>query len=401
MPPHEGLVHPKEYDWRDSNVELINSDLDHKIKHQSAQHEPAWNNGVIGMAPGLFIWRIEDFEVKQWPKEKYGSFYEGDSYIILQSEAVKRDTEGGDGADETEKDKLVHDIYFWLGAHTTQDEAGTAAYKTVELDEFLHGAATQHRELQNSPSDAFAALFPRIKILRGGVASGFTHVETNEEPEHVDTLLRIFKHPRAAAGRDGILIHEVEPTWQSLDEDDVFVLETSSKIWVWQGKDCSPIEKMKAATVVNDMTLAKHKEVEVLSSNDSRSKIFVDNLGGSDVDLLSTQLKAPRPMSAHTEREVKKLFRLSDAEGGDLSFDLVKEGNAVERGDLDSNDVFILDAGSQIFVWEGQGASRKEKKMWLKVLQRYIANHADAVDLAVSKVVQGKEGKSFWTAVEA
>jgi gelsolin len=83
MPPHEGLVHPKEYDWRDSNVALINSDVDHKVKHQSASTEPAWNNGVIGREPGLFIWRIEAFEVVPWPKQHYGSFHEGDSYIVL------------------------------------------------------------------------------------------------------------------------------------------------------------------------------------------------------------------------------------------------------------------------------------------------------------------------------
>lgn len=33
MPPHEGLVHLKEYDIKDSNVELIGSDLDHKVKY--------------------------------------------------------------------------------------------------------------------------------------------------------------------------------------------------------------------------------------------------------------------------------------------------------------------------------------------------------------------------------
>ena len=397
MPPHEGLVHPTEYDWRDSNVELVNSELDHKVKYQSATTEPAWNNGVIGTEPGLYIWRIEEFEVVPWRKEQYGSFHEGDSYIVLFSEKVKSKTEG---SEEEEKEKLIHDIFFWLGTHTTQDEAGTAAYKTVELDEFLHGAATQHRELQSAPSDAFSALFPKLKILRGGVRSGFTHVETNEEPQHTDTLLRIFKHPSASAGRDGILVHEVEPTWQSLDEDDVFVLDRGDKIFVWQGQKCAPMEKLKAAQVVNDMTIAKHVDVEVLSQAESRSKIFIDYLGGADVNPLETSFKAQRPVAAGTVREEKKLFRLSDAEG-QLSFDLVKEGHGISRQDLDGNDVFLLDAGKSVWVWEGKGASRAEKATWIKVMQRYVAQQQDAAGLSVAKVSQGNEGKAFWAAVGA
>ena len=166
MPPHEGLVHPTEYDWRDSNVELINSDIDHQVKYQSATTEPAWNNGITGVEQGLFIWRIENFEVIPWPTEKHGQFHEGDSYIVLKTDKIASDSQDTDDSAK-DADKLVHDIYFWLGRHTSQDEAGTAAYKTVELDEFLHGKATQHREIQSAPSDEFSALFPRLKILRG------------------------------------------------------------------------------------------------------------------------------------------------------------------------------------------------------------------------------------------
>lgn len=391
MPPHEGLVHLKEYDWRDSNVELVNSEIDHKVKYQSAATEPAWNNGVIGRKPGLYIWRIEEFEVVPWPEEKHGSFHEGDSYIVLHSESIKA---------EGHEDKMVHDIFFWLGSHTTQDEAGTAAYKTVELDEFLHGAATQHRELQTAPSPAFAHLFPRLKILRGGVKSGFTHVDTNDHPAHVDTLLRVFKHPSAAAGRDAVLVHEVEPTWKSLDEEDVFVLDKGDKVFVWQGKKCSPMEKLKAAQVVNDLTIAKHIDVEVLSQSEARSKVVVDYLGGQDVDTFSTAFHAARPISAITEREVKKLFKLSDA-SGQLSLDLVKEGNGIGKEDLDGDDVFLLDAGKSVWVWEGKGASKAEKAMWLKVVQKYVGTQQDAAGLSVAKVNQGSEGRAFWTAIEA
>ncbi|WZH46551.1 Severin [Fusarium acuminatum] len=247
MAPNHGLVHLKEYDIKDSNVELIGSDIDHQVKYNSAITEPAWNDGRVGLEPGLFIWRIEQFEVIPWPNEKYGQFYDGDSFIVLFSELIGN----GDGTE-----KLVHDIYFWLGQHTSQDEAGTAAYKTVELDEFLRGMATQHREIQEAPSDDFLALFPRISIRSGGTRSGFRHTEEEEEPQETLTLLRVFKNP--AAGVNGVVVHEVEPVWTSLDDTDVFVLDVGGKIWsddvfllddggrsvwVWQGSGSSAAEK--------------------------------------------------------------------------------------------------------------------------------------------------------------
>ena len=389
MAPHEGLIHPKEYDIKDSNVELIGSDIDHRVKYNSALTEPAWQD--LPQEPGLSIWRIENFQVIPWPKSKTGQFYDGDSFIVLHT--YKVDT------------KLAYDIFFWLGSKTTQDEAGVAAYKTAELDEFLHGVATQHREVQEHPSDEFLALFRNYAVRSGGVRSGFTHVE-HEPREDVLTLLRIFKHP-GIARVDSLIVHEVEPTWQSLDENDVFVLDKGDKIWVWQGRKCSPMEKAKAAQVVNDMTQAKHVDVEVLSQLESRSKIFVDLLGGRDV--APSTLEAARP-GRFAKKDVdegvrsRRLFRLSDA-AGDLSLDLVKDGR-VDRSDLDGKDVFLYDAGNRLWVWQGSEASASEKAMWLKVAQFYVRKiqesqeSSEAYLTPISKVAQGHESPAFLKALE-
>ncbi|KAH8179560.1 gelsolin repeat domain-containing protein [Sarocladium implicatum] len=405
MPPHEGLVHPKEYDIKDSNVELIGSDIDHQVKYNSAASEPAWHADGVGTAAGLHIWRIEQFEVVPWPKDKYGQFLDGDSFIVLHSYKVG-EAEG--------QEKLGHEIFFWLGAHTTQDEAGTAAYKTVELDEFLGGAATQHREVQQSPSDDFLALFPRLSIRSGGVRSGFRSVAAEQEEagkEEILTLLRVFKNPAAGTGANGIVVHEVDPSWNSLDDTDVFVLDTGSKIWVWQGKDCSPMEKAKAAQVVHDMTIAKHVEVEVLSQAESRSRRVL-NLLGADDDTPTSGLRQRRPIgksssSTSSASSNKKLFRLSDA-SGDLTFDLVKDGGKISSSDFDGNDVFLLDdAGRAVWVWIGSGASKAEKATWMRVAQAYIRRlqseqeGSESYLVPVAKVKEGAESRAFRKAIEA
>ncbi|KAM5341674.1 hypothetical protein ACJ41O_014705 [Fusarium nematophilum] len=397
MAPNQGLVHPKEYDIKDSNVELIGSDIDHQVKYNSAATEPAWNDGKVGIEAGLLIWRIEQFEVVPWPEEKCGLFYDGDSFIVLYSEKVN----GKDGIE-----RLAHDIFFWLGKHTSQDEAGTAAYKTAELDEFLRGTATQHREVQEAPSDEFLALFPRMSIRAGGTRSGFRHVEEEEPEQEVPTLLRVFKNP--AAGANGVVVHEVEPTWTSLDDADVFVLDVGEKIWVWQGKDCSPMEKAKAAQVVHDMTIAKHSEVEVLSQSESRSRRVVDLLDGDD-ETPRDGFRSARPFAAHTsaDQAPKKLFRLSDA-SGELSFDLVKDAERISRDDLESSDVFLVDDGGRsIWVWQGSGASATEKKWWFQIAQAYVRylqagdGHEEAYLIPVAKVVEGSESRAFVRALAA
>ncbi|KAK7426288.1 hypothetical protein QQZ08_007188 [Neonectria magnoliae] len=393
MAPNQGLVHLKEYDIKDSNVELIGSNIDHEVKYNSAATEPAWNDGRVGLEPGLFVWRIEQFEVVSWPEVKYGTFYDGDSFIVLCSYKV---------GDKDGNEKLAHDIFFWLGAHTSQDEAGTAAYKTAELDEFLRGSATQHREVQVAPSDEFLALFPRMSIRTGGTRSGFRHVEEEAKDETL-ALLRVFQNP--AAGAHGVVVLEVEPTWRSLDDADVFVLDTGDKIWVWQGIDCSPMEKGKAAQVAHDMTIAKHAEVEVLSQAEFRSKRVVDLLGG-DEETPRTGFRSRRPLASGNQRhganlQPRRLFRLSD-DSGTLSFNLVKDGERITRDDLDSRDIFLLDdAGKAIWVWEGSGASAAEKKRWYSVAQSYLRylqaedGHEEAYLTPVAKVVEGNESRGF------
>lgn len=65
--------------------------VDHLVKYTSSQTEPAWTQSQVGKAAGLLVWRIEDFQVIAWPKSKYGTFHEGDSYIVLHSYQVGKE----------------------------------------------------------------------------------------------------------------------------------------------------------------------------------------------------------------------------------------------------------------------------------------------------------------------
>merc|ERR1711991_1019310 len=80
------MLKATEYKLEDSNVEGLGGDEDRALKKNAAKGEPAWE-GVEALPPGeMKIWRIEKFKVIAWPKEEYGSFYDGGKMQIKKKE---------------------------------------------------------------------------------------------------------------------------------------------------------------------------------------------------------------------------------------------------------------------------------------------------------------------------
>jgi hypothetical protein len=152
----------------------------------------------------------------------------GDTYIVLQT------TQNKGGA-------YLFDIHFWIGKDTSQDEAGTAAVKTVELDAALGGRAVQYREIQGHESDKFLSYFkPCIIPLEGGVASGF------KKPEEEEFETRLY----TCKGKRAVHLKQVPFARSSLNHDDVFILDTKEKIYQFNGANSNIQERAKALVVI-------------------------------------------------------------------------------------------------------------------------------------------------------
>jgi hypothetical protein len=162
-------------------------------------------------------------------KQVNGKFHVGDSYILLATTASKS---GG----------LTWAIHFWLGAETSQDEAGVAAYKTIELDDSLGGGPVQYREVQDNESQLFLSYFKSnggVEYLPGGVESGFRKVERDVFP---DRLLHV-------KGKRTVRVHEVPLSTSSLNSGDVFILDNGFKIYIFNGANANKGEKAKGLEV--------------------------------------------------------------------------------------------------------------------------------------------------------
>jgi len=373
-----GLVKPKEYKVEDSNIAMLGSDLDKKVRQAAAGTEDAWKGA--GKAPSIQIWRIEKFKVIHWPKERYGEFFDGDSYILLRTWK------------KPDAPKLHWDIHFWLGKYTTQDEAGTAAYKTVELDDLLGTEPVQHREVQGYESDLFVSYFPGgIKLLSGGVDSGFKHVEpTKYQPR----LLWV-------KGTKKIRVTQVDLTRDSLNSGDVFVLDGGLKIYQFNGSKCGPMEKQKGAAICRALKDERKSQpvVYVIEEGDKgadadefwkllggRGNIKTAEEGGSDKEV---------------EKEiasVRRLMHLSDA-SGKMEFKQVSEGNGIKKTQFISDDVMVFDSGAEVFVWVGKGASKEEKKNALGYAQKYLTDYKRPSFIPITRVQEAGESESFLVAL--
>jgi len=373
---------PNAYKWQETNLALFGSDIEKKIKSASAGCEKAWDG--VGGKPEMRVWRIEKFKVVPWPKSKYGSFYDGDSYIVLH--CYKKRSTG---------DALAWDIYFWIGANSSQDEYGTAAYKTVELDHQLKDMAVQHREVMDNESTQFLNLFDSIKYLQGGIESGFNHVED----EVFDPTLYHIK-----GNKQVMLLRQVKMRRDNLNSGDVFVLDLGQTIYQWNGREANPSEKLKARSFLDG----------IVSQRGGGTKAITLDEGGSDnvpefwnaipgerrilgIKVKEYQVKESDDDDSRVKEFKKVLFKLSDASGS-MKFQQKAKANKqnyVNRRFLDTKDCFILDDGFTVWVWIGKGASSSERGLGMSYAMKYIQNKRRPTAIPIKRVTEGNEPPTF------
>ncbi|CAE7846124.1 GSN, partial [Symbiodinium sp. KB8] len=334
----------------------------------------------------LKIWRIEDFKPVPVAEEFYGEFFQGDSYLILNS--YKK----SDGS-------LAHNIHFWQGTDSSQvgwhtdhavfleDEKGTVALKAVELDEALGGGPVQFREVQGHESDEFFGAFKAlggVTYKEGGVASGFNHVE----PDVYPTVLLHIK------GKRNVRTKQVAVAASSLNQGDVFILDKGLTLFLWWGSEANKQERLKGMQVLARLYNSRGaRPLQIIVNEEPDNEEFWSTLGGTAADVASAEAGgADDDRAAASEL---KLFKVSDASGTLETTEVPMEGGKLLRSALDTNDSFIVDAGSQIYVWTGRGATAQEKKGGLAIAKAFLKEQGRPDWCPVQRVVEGGETPVF------
>jgi hypothetical protein len=206
----------------------------------------------------------------------------------------------------------------------------------VECDDLLGGTATQHREVQGRESPKFKSYFPgkRVKYLKGGVASGFTHVE----PTVADPFLYQVK----GNSERGMSLTQVDLKKSSLNAGDSFILYgDDSTVFVWNGSQANADEKARAAALAESMCT-------------TGTAVILDDCDES------------------TEAFWKYLEKDGDIGPADNADDDVNEFAPTLFKFVGDDDILLLDAGWDIFVWIGSGTDTSAKLNVVAKADKYV-----------------------------
>uniref|UniRef100_A0A8C4TIQ1 Villin-1 n=1 Tax=Erpetoichthys calabaricus TaxID=27687 RepID=A0A8C4TIQ1_ERPCA len=320
-----------------------------------------------------FIGKMEMVPV---PPKSFGSFFEGDSYVILSTHKVNNN--------------FTYDIHYWIGKCSSQDEQGAAAIYTTQMDDHLGGVAVQHRECQGYESEAFRAYFKQGLIYKqGGVASGLKQVETN-----VYKIMRLLH----VKGKKHVVAGEVELHWKSFNKGDVFLLDLGNLIVQWNGPESNRMERLKGTTLakdIRDRERGGRAHLGIIEGDDENASPelmkLMNHILGERKELKSS---IPDDVVDSKLKTSIKLFHVSDEQGN-----LVMQEVAVQpltQDLLNHDDCYILDQGGiKIFVWKGKTSSKLERSAAFERANGFIKAKGYPASTYVETVNDGAESAVF------
>jgi hypothetical protein len=295
--------------------------------------------------PLFKIWRIENFKPVPW--EDVGAFYTGDSYIVLSAVYAGKTK------------RVTRDIYFWIGSESTQDEYGTAAIKSIELDDRFGGEPTQHREVQYHESDAFHKLFEPfggVRYLDGGVPSGFKAVDLTSDI----TLYQV-------KGKRNPILLKVRPNGSSLNHGDAFILTSAKAVFLWMGKGANVQEKAKAAQVLDTLMPRFRGATKTRLERSETTPEFWELLGGEVP--IAEAAEAGEDTAIETAN-VKRIFKVT-APG---QYELVAEGIRATLDVLKNPATqLVIQRGEMVVVYLPKTTPQDVKKRALDVGTAFLS----------------------------
>ena len=345
-------------------VDEINEEIQNLITLDLSKPEAEFDN-IKPEEPILIVWRIEKLKLKKWPKERYGTFYEGDSFLVF---CIK-----------SQEEKYAH---VWTGKESTKDEIYYVSYKVLQLDQKLENNLEIYYESQEKESELFKSYFEFFTVVKGGIDDD---LEKFKNQQYKAKLFHV--HSRGAK----LQSREVTINKKNLDSGDAYLLDTGLKIFIWTGKKSNSFEKFHMGCLAQKIKDLRHNKVTIITiyedsneSNDLKNKAEFDEF----MEKYEEEEELEKKESFYDGN--KKIMKLSD-ENGKFEMNEVP----FSKDSLLSKDSFLIDRGDAIVIWIGKEASTNEKKYARFYANRYIAQEKRSTKLPIFVTNEGKNSKEL------
>ncbi|XP_073942119.1 LOW QUALITY PROTEIN: villin like protein quail [Choristoneura fumiferana] len=301
----------------------------------------------------FLVWRITESGTELLPRTHYGTFYDGDAYLIYSAsmpgqpagpDVIRREVkENGNG------ECAERHIHAW-GGERSGALAALALRRGAQLAGYLAAPAVLHREAAARESPRLLSYFrDGIRILLRGCDEG----------------ARLF----VVRGRRPVLVQLQPVSWAQLAADGVFLLDAPALLVLWLGRAANLIEKMFGAKIAYRMARGADKGMtarRIAIAHDG----YEQTLPAADRALLDALLElraravrpaAPPPAAPRAAR----LYRAVPPRAAPAAAPSQRPAARLEevkraplyREDLADDGVYIVDAGSRgVWAWVGPAA---------------------------------------------
>jgi gelsolin len=345
-------------------IDIINDDIKNLITYDFSKTEPEFDS-ISPNQPLLMVWRIEKLKLKKWPKENFGTFYDGDSFLILNIKSID--------------EKNAH---VWTGKNSSKDEISYVSYKVLQLDQKLENNLEIFYESQGNESKLFKSYFNFFTVVKGGVEA---NLELFKKKSYKARLFHV--HGDGA----NLQSREVPINKKNLDSGDVYLLDTGLKVYIWIGIKSSGFEKFHIACLSKKISEMRDNKVTIFT---------IDEKGNQEIDLKikkefdEMMEKYEEEMTIEKKENIydgpKKMMKLSDEKG---KFEL--SDVPYSKDSLHSNDSFLIDRGDALIIWIGKDASKKEKRYARLYANKYISSENRTKGLPIYVTVEGKKNNEL------
>lgn len=323
--------------------------------------EAEMRNYVI-LTQGIQVWHVMEFDRIKLQQENFGQFHSGDTYVVrwqYQIAQVSRSIRGGNQSRHSKVGRERSAYFFWQGSKSAVTDQGASALMTVELDEEM---GPQIQVLEGKEPPCFCNLWEGGMIIHHGkreeeelcTQGNWTFYAVRGEMEKEVCLYEVPKHVRSLRSRTSF----------------VLVNKEDGEVYIWHGCKSKTYTRRAALAAVRKLVkrrplevgfaIEDSEEIDVYETEEGSEDLdFIDAIGSGDRELYDSLLNDPDPYD-----NLCRLFEMNSVSGTFKSIEVLNPCRNLKlpapfpflQEDLYKSDqpgLFMLDAGSIIYLWQG------------------------------------------------